>query len=304
MAYRFKHREGVEKGLRRIARQQLERASAELGDPSLAPDAAVHQVRKRLKKLRGLLRLVWPVIGEAAYRPRNRRFRDLGRALADVRDADIMLQTLDDLAGRLQGEDAGSDLSGLRRHLSDQRAQARGNGTQDLHARRETVAAELQAICDQLDDWSLPARGFAALGPGLQQTYARGRKAMRKAYASPSDARFHEWRKRAKDHWYHSRLLTGVWPGLLKPYTKEMQRLSDLLGDDHDLATFRQRLGEMPADVLPAETSAALQRLIAARQKTLRDEARQLGYRIYGGRPKRVGRRIGRWWKTWRHGPP
>ena len=63
MAYRLKRKETVVDGIRRIAHQQLARAAAELVDESLEPAAQIHQVRKRLKKLRALLRLVRVDIG-------------------------------------------------------------------------------------------------------------------------------------------------------------------------------------------------------------------------------------------------
>jgi hypothetical protein len=47
----------------------------------------------------------------------------------------------------------------------------------------------------------------------------------------------HEWRKRAKDLWYHHRLLKDAWPGPVKAFADEADQLGKLLGDDHDLAT-------------------------------------------------------------------
>ena len=41
---------------------------------------------------------------------------------------------------------------------------------------------------------------------------------------------FHDWRKRVKDHWYHSRLLQGFWPAGIRPHRKAVKELSELLG--------------------------------------------------------------------------
>jgi hypothetical protein len=59
MGYRFRHDdESVEAGLRRIAAEQLTKALASLDADAL--HEGVHDARKRVKKLRGLLRLVRP----------------------------------------------------------------------------------------------------------------------------------------------------------------------------------------------------------------------------------------------------
>ena len=67
MAFRFKLAEPFEEGCKRIAREQIERAQCQLkgsGDPVVA----VHETRKSLKRLRALLRLIRPALGEEAYR--------------------------------------------------------------------------------------------------------------------------------------------------------------------------------------------------------------------------------------------
>ncbi|MEZ4569166.1 MAG: hypothetical protein R2849_02320 [Thermomicrobiales bacterium] len=60
MAYRLEPDEALDVGVRRIATEQVEKALAELDDSDLDRHATVHQVRKRCKKIRGLLRLVRP----------------------------------------------------------------------------------------------------------------------------------------------------------------------------------------------------------------------------------------------------
>lgn len=297
MAYRFKSRKSVEQELRRIACQQIERASAELTDPELDPAKAVHQARKRLKKLRSLLRLVRPALDREVYKRWNLRFRDLGRSLADARDADVLLQALDELEKTMRVNARAPDLSVLRRELASRYGQDTGDGSRDLEARMEAVAEELRAARKEMVRLSIGGRSFETLGAGLQRTHARGRKALRKTRTSPTDAHFHEWRKRVKDHWYHSRLLVDVWPGLMKPYAKEMKRLSDLLGDDHDLAVFRQRLRDIPGDSLPEPVAQALHRSIEHRQTMLRSEASRIGCRVYAEKSRRLRKRIESWWE-------
>jgi len=80
MAYELQLDETVEDGLRRIAVELIDDSIGWLDRSDRAPDAAVHEVRKDCKKLRGLLRLVRPA-APALYRAENRIFRDAARPL-------------------------------------------------------------------------------------------------------------------------------------------------------------------------------------------------------------------------------
>ena len=95
MRYCFKRRERVAKGVERIARDQLDRALKELRGKS--SDAAIHRARKRLKTVRAVLRLVRPELTTGVFERENTAFRDIGRRLSVVRDADALLETIEDL---------------------------------------------------------------------------------------------------------------------------------------------------------------------------------------------------------------
>lgn len=303
MPYRFKRKEPVAEGMRRIALEQIDRARTELRDTEMEAAEAVHQARKRFKKLRGLLRLVRPALGGRQYKQQNRFFRDLGRDLSGARDAQVMLDTLEKLTGDESAGTIDADrLASLHGLLQERRErELTGAAGADLQTRRDQAAADLDEACAQLAHWELDARGFAALGPGLKRSYRAGRKALRKARRAPGATQFHELRKRVKDHWYHSRLLRGVWPGLMQAHARELKQLSDLLGDDHDLAVFRQTLVAL-ADETPAlqEVTLALLDIVDRRQRSLRRAARLLGARVYAESPRRFRKRLRAYWGVWR----
>jgi CHAD domain-containing protein len=79
----------------------------------------------------------------------------------------------------------------------------------------------------------------------------------------------------------------------------EADRMSDLLGDDHDLAVLRQMLtrAARPADEGERE---ALLALIDRRRAELEQEVLVLGQRFFQDRPRELARRLKGYWKTWR----
>src|SRR6266852_835892 len=85
--------------LRQELAQDLGRAVRALrsGTPS---DPRIHDIRKRLKHCRALLRLLRKSLGKDAYRRENARLRDAARPLMPVRDAAVLVQALDGLCPR------------------------------------------------------------------------------------------------------------------------------------------------------------------------------------------------------------
>jgi len=66
------------------------------------------------------------------------------------------------------------------------------------------------------------------------------------AYDDPVAANFHEWRKQAKYHHYHMRLLRELWRPVMHSLENETDDLSDVLGDDHNLDVLHKTLLKSP----------------------------------------------------------
>jgi hypothetical protein len=108
----------------------------------------------------------------------------------------------------------------------------------------------------------------------------------------------HEWRKRVKDVWYHLRLVQDSWPPLLVPAAEEAHRLSELLGDHHDLAGLGERAARSPA-FSSAELDSLNARVEAAQEEMLR-QAAPIAERLYAEKPRAFTRRLGCYWASWR----
>jgi len=101
MAFRLKPDESVAKGIRRLARNQIDKALDGLTGLSEAePEEVVHDARKRFKRVRALLRLARCGLGRSLYDREDNRFRDAGRPLSEVRDAGVLVETFDQLIER------------------------------------------------------------------------------------------------------------------------------------------------------------------------------------------------------------
>jgi CHAD domain-containing protein len=280
--YRLHEDEGAASGVRRVARGQIDLAIDALeGDGDR--DEAVHETRKALKRLRALVRLARDELGEEAYRRENRAFRDAGRRLSGVRDAAVMVETLDAIAGGAFG--------GLCAALTDEARVARERVEADS-GRIDAVLADLRHARGRVVTWPLrDDAGVEMLAPGMQRIAKRGRRALRAARAETTDESLHELRKRAKDMWHAARVTRPASPKRLRKLARRAHALSNAAGDDHDLAVLLETARRKAGALAPGEREL-LERLIARRRAALQAEALALGARLYRCKPKKLARRI------------
>lgn len=296
MAFRFRRTEPVPDGVRRIVRERMDDAIAQLQRTGEDRAEGVHQARKRFKEIRAVLRLVRYEMGDR-YRVENRWYRDTARALAEARDAQAAIETWDKLRSFFPDELERKQMAPIRGRL-EQRLQriARDNG----NGPPADVINGLAAARERVARWPLRNGGFAALEPGAKRAYARGRRDRGEALASGTDESFHEWRKRVKDLWYHTTLLRRTWDEVMSARKRQLKVLSDALGDDHDLVVFGQLVRDEPRLFGSERARARLTDLVGIRQQALRSEADELGALIYAEKPGAYVRRIEAYWHVWR----
>ncbi|MBI5103540.1 MAG: CHAD domain-containing protein [Solirubrobacterales bacterium] len=257
----------------RDAVDQLEHRRAE------DPVRAVHEARKDLKKTRALVRLVRPALKARTYRAENGALRDAAGRVSGARDADVMVAVADELAPLMVGRISEQAADALRARLEG----ARGTTPP---SEIEAAVAELRAADERVDAWVPEALTRDVLIAGMLRAYAEGRGHFRHARDhDPTPEELHEWRKRVKDLWYHTRLVEPAWPALLGPQAAELKVLSEHLGDDHDLAVFAGHVGDDP-ELEP------LHAIVADRRAELLAWARGLGERVYAERPKAFAARM------------
>jgi CHAD domain-containing protein len=290
MSYRFELSDrDIEQALRRIADEQFTAALKAVSEGGPLP-SRVHEMRKSVKKLRGLIRLVRPAF--KGFGRENDALREAARGLTVLREADVNVKTLESLLPEvaLAAEDAQT--------LRDAIARLPAEGL-DAHAATEDALDifrdRMSALRARAASWRLQDDGFDAIAGGLERTWAQACRRMEPALADPSAEAVHEWRKRVKDHWYQARLLSPIWPEAMAPHVTTADRLGEALGDHHDLAVL--------VDILkPLKTKAAktVSTLARKRQKTLIRAAGADARRLFADRAPCLVDRWRQWWRVWR----
>ncbi len=294
MGFRLKPDQAVSLEVRRIVLKQLNLAASQLtsiGDPE--SDDAIHQARRRVKKIRAVIRLVRPVLNGAstAFDPDLRR---VSRLLAPVADGQGVIGTLNTLARRYSHALPRKTIAALRSDLVNRGR--RIDSEADADHVLEKASRMLRAHRGSVKRWRLAAEGFQAIAPGLKRCVRRARRAMVVAWLHPTPARFHTWRRHVKEHWFHVRLLEGRCGDQLLPVQRRLEALDGVLGEYHNLALLHEVLVSDTA--LSRAEVVRCRRVVARYQRALRRHAQLLGVRIYSDKPRRFVRRVKRLWQS------
>ena len=234
MTHRFavSHATRGARGMRDLLHRQVQRAIAQLPQRQ-ATDEQIHSARKHMKAARATLRLLRPMLSEAAYGRENRALRDAARVLSAARDDTVLLQTPGELTRETKG-------SGQRRRLSEFRARLQrdaGRRRSELarHGLRQS-AARLRSALTMVDSWPTPPEDWKPVYRSLRASYRKGRCCARCNAQHATGPTLHEWRKCAKHLRSQLELIAPAQHASVEAMSTQLHKLSAHLGEEHDLA--------------------------------------------------------------------
>jgi CHAD domain-containing protein len=285
----------IPKAVRKAAEKQLRKSVEGLtGQAELGPDEAAHDARKRTKKVRALLRLARPELGDKAYRRENSALRDAARLLSPVRDAWVLVEALDDLVTPPDEDLSAEAVAGFRAVLTAEHRELQTG--QEENGALFQAAEGFEKVLAGVSRWPMKNHGWGSLDEGLEDVFRRGRQAMDRARSKGRADDFHEWRKQVKYLRHQFGLLREVWPDVLEAMEDTADELGERLGADHDLAVLRERVEAEPS--LAPDVRKALLRRIVTRRKEHQRESLVLGQRLYAEKPAALRQRLGRLWNA------
>jgi CHAD domain-containing protein len=262
----------------------------------------IHQVRVHCKRLRALLRLLKPVSDPAIIERENTRLREAARALATFRDAFVAGETLK----RVFEDTAPRRMKQVSVLLGVKNARPKRRG--DLTMAFDHLATALRHAAAAVRALPLKARGWDALAPGLERSYARACAAFQKCqqggHRRRYGERFHEWRKRIKDLAYQLEFLENMEPATLKRLRKDFRRLGTLLGDDHDLIVFAEHVNQRERQYTHLATFRPVHKRLRTRLKALRAKEFALAHPLLAKKPEVWIEHLAGLWQQWKKTPP
>ncbi len=298
MGYVFKRQESIAQNVNRILTEEVEAAIDALEGPDQPKEEMIHSVRKRIKKIRALFRLVRSELREKDFRRANSHYRTIGHTLSPLRDATVMLNTVEKLQQTYPGTLSPNQLATIKKVLAHKQDQVTNEFFGDGSKLEEVTTSLRQALL------TAPGLGkhhnsFSVFKPNLKAIYRRARKALAVAKQEPSSHHFHELRKEVKTIWYHTRLLEPIWPGLFAAYSQELARLGELLGDDHDCGVLAEEIESGRLLLRNKQTKETVLQLLDQQRTQLQEQIHPLANRLLAEKAGDFVGRYRRYWKLW-----
>ncbi len=295
MAYRFKLKEDLRDGVRRIATGQIDRA---LAAPHAGDKRAgwVHDTRKALKRTRALLRCVREGLGDKAFRDENAALRLIAGNLSSLRDHDVMADTIGRLTG--QNDELDEALCWLGGVLTDPAVSKVAPSARSATATVRQALKELAKARSRLEKLEVSGEIADIVAAGVRACQRTGRDSLSRLAADPSDENVHELRKAVQTYQRQQTLVLAVWPEQQGVRIEAARRLSQLLGEAQDLAVLG---ATAQAQVKDAAQKALADHIIAAcraRQAELREVAMPLAFRLFALRPKAAAAELAAGWRA------
>jgi CHAD domain-containing protein len=289
MAYRFKLKESLTRGVRRVGSEQFELAVGHLRNAADAA-ASIHETRKCIKRLRALLRLVRTAIGEKPYQHENRELQQMGHLLSPARDAEVMRLTLAKLETRLSGNRR-VIVDRLREHLDH-------TASPEIEDIRSKVLSSLGRAKRRFGQIKVQNNGFDAVEAGLHATYRKGRRALAQAQMEPDDEAFHDLRKSVQQHWRQMLLVSRAWPEMCRARASAARDVAQILGEEHDHAVLAAFADAHRNNGLADDELDIIHQDCRTRQLELRSLALPMAKRLFADGPKRFAQQVAVSWQA------
>jgi CHAD domain-containing protein len=282
MSAELKSGRTLSKTLHRIVNRRSRRILKKLAADDA--DEFVHEARKELKKIRATLRLARDGLGDKARRKLDRHFKKAGQALAGLRDAKVLMSTATKFHIDHRSRRAAVAVSKLRTHLAPQQPRSMRNRPEF----EECLASVRDA---QAENISWRGIRWRDLGDSLTRTCKLGQDAFEDAKKNPSPEKLHEWRKRSKDLLYQLSILKPARPRPISRLIRRLKRLTEKLGDYHDLVMFD---GAIKNANLNANEKEILEAMILAHRNKLSQNAFLRAEKVHNRRTCNLVKNISR----------
>jgi CHAD domain-containing protein len=219
--------------------RQAEKASYFCTAENISSSQKIHELRRGFKRLRALLRFFNEIPDNPATQL-NQDIRNFGKLLAPLRESAVNLELFDkEISSNKHLPE--KKIRNARELLvqKNRRLVERGFLENNLHNTIRTFFDGFEIILTR-NNSELPAR--IQLFHELSQSYLKSITVYRQLRPSPHPEEWHELRKKLKRLWYQLDFIKFLHPRYFKLKTDQLNKITDQLGDDHDLHVFSEDL--------------------------------------------------------------
>lgn len=297
MPYRIRPEKPFTDEVRTVAGGQLAIAIDALEHTPNGLHEAIHEARKKFKRVRALYRLV--ARDDKDFRDsENVRLRDTARTLSRVRDAAALIETLGFLKDRCATDEERGAVDHALAILGERR-DAIAKAETDLSDKVAAAADQCRKATEALDQLTFddrPRKTARRLAKSWRKSLTKAQDALKSCHAGADGEVFHELRKAGQTYWMNLSLLREIWPSAMQAKRATAKTLVDLLGHEHDISVLVALIDGEAGLLGDGDQMAHLLGLIIREQQRIRLEALRLADGVFAEKPADEARIIELLW--------
>ena len=220
------------------------------GAENISPNVCVHEIRKSFKRMRAFLKF-YPKSPDSILREFKPAIVSLGKSLSIIRESAVNIQVFDKISD-------GNELISERRikliktHLVQKNSELLKNGflenqvCSDIHSLMSTISGKLT-------DPETEHPTAQHVYQGICDSYRKGYDSFSTVIDEYDSEELHKLRKKLKVLWYQLELFKYLQPRYLRVKSDQLHKITEQLGEDHDLYVFLQDIKTGDLELDPGE---------------------------------------------------
>jgi CHAD domain-containing protein len=231
---------------------------------NIPQDKAIHQIRRRFKKLRALAHLMENDLPKSFFKKQNRIFKECAHSFSAARDQKVLGDMYHKIVQKYN----------LDEQTYNQILQAIRSSKPPLNANQSflNIKKRLQENLKTVKYYKLKKNTKAHFLSCLKKTYQKTEKLRKTAIKKKGDFYFHEWRKWVN---YYGFQLFMIDKKEFQEKAEALKSLAHILGDIHDITVFKEFL-----HTLDTPLGKAFETFLDKEQARLKEEALKAGEEI------------------------
>jgi CHAD domain-containing protein len=267
--------------LRKVVIEQIEEAISFTQNKKLSQEDQVHELRKNIKRIRSLVRLFKSILTEQEFHNLNEHIADLGRALTFQRESTVNLQTFLEFGNTVDEAISATSKRKIIEVLSQELSEAYSN----KDGKYQKIIINLSFQLTRLKDWVqiMPLRDFPldVAFSSIENTLHKTTRLFKDSQSSLHSEIVHKWRRFNKHLYFQMRFSKLISKEENRAMLVELNRLSDLLGKEHDLYMLDIYLKEKLQKQIPIDEILNLKTYIGHKRYLIQKQTFAMGKALY-----------------------
>ena len=233
------NKDGKPFSLKLVLEKDINKLNAVFGDNHLNIDKSIHSIRKSLKSISAILLLCEVHFDRAQYSTWKMRIKSLSKQYGLIREPFVYLQTFNRLEKKLKNFDE-INLCDLKNNLESQYDLIL-NDIKNKEGTIQTTKESIIQLTQELSNLDITIKN-KPLKRRLLISFNKSQRLFKNLKPGSTANKYHQFRKWCKIFYYQQTVLNGIESVKRSGKYKKLYKLTELLGNEHNLQLFYQYL--------------------------------------------------------------